>query len=1502
MASKTFYSEFYPGVGSGVKGTTTPALTEDRVSQLIGDIGLAVEDSILTRDEKIRILIPTEQELDVTYTNLQQQASSLNVSVAVLNSVRSIWKNYLETLTPEWDDTSANTTIDRDEFRTKINNYLTELALVQKAVTLEAAKRADIAGGLTNEGVPVDRSEVLTREGIAAGIEGQGSGATADSLQELNYADFADLQDVKTLSNATRDRVDSLEITYGDTASAAQSALDAAASEAAAIQAKADAVIAKGEAQASATTAAQKAIDAAGSASSALTSKNDAAASATTATTKAQDATSAAASATTQAGLAAGSATSAGGSATAAAGSASTAATKANEAGNSATAANASKVAAESARDTADQKATAAAQSASSAATSSTQAGQSASAAQTAKTAAETARAGAETAQTSAANSATTASGAAATATTQAGIATTAKNDAQAASSAAVTARNQASSFADAAGVSAAASQASSVSASAARDSAVGAAIAGLPDAIAADLWTDLGTSGAPADRASLAPALVVNGAFVAPIGTVINAGPKQRVRWVQGKVIEIRLRAEVPAGTPTASVRLGVARFGADHVNLNGNTWLALTPVAPGARAEVTVRISCGVSVAGATTINPGPEWLSLGVSPNLNAAGSAGEPGAQMRITAFSVRDITESVNAASSASAAATSASSAAASETAAGQSASAASTAKTQAETARGQAQTAATQASNSRDDAAGSAASASSSATNAANSRDAAAGSATAAAGSASTASTKANEAGVSAAAAMASQVSASTAASAAQGAAVGAIPDLISTTMWTNNATTGEPNSRPNLTSAAVVGATYQPGAGSVAAAGPKGLIPWVDGKIVEVTAVVSSPDVAARARVGLELRDTNYARPVGPYASPLNLIAAGAKTTISRRFGLGVAVAGGTRVTKGATEWVGFYIQMNLNESGASEPGANQICSSLIIRDITAQVGSETAASASATSASQAAASETAAGQSASAASGSATNAATSAGQALTYRNQASSSAADAQAASVSAGVAASTAQISKVQTFPSRLDTDGSNFTVGANTPVGSIIPLPASRYENVPGFGLVGTASDGAIIYHAAPMAFRADRIYRVRVRVELVASAAQNARIYIRGMDGDYNTVTTNPASAWVSLTPGVVTEISRTYGSPTPPGGSSISDNTVWTRAGTQSQGAVPGGGYLRVYEIHHEDVTESTSAANSAAAAITQAANASASAASAQISADLAASVGAVRPNLLTNGGLEDDLVGMTGSGTLAISNDPVWGRNIKNVATSSGTHTIIWPAIGVRGNARYTISGDTGFFHTGSGGYSYLDLIFYRADGTQALDGPQKNINGPHDFSNAKERLQAHAVTVVAPADAVTARARAIFTNMNAPTFMGARRVKVEEGDLPATAFTSEASANQIAAQLNITADVAADAADRVGSARFSVTGGAGGDPFDISLLAGPDGSAASLTATKIRLRNVVNGQVVDALTVEGGKAKFSGELAVQSGASGERTVITTNAVRVFDANNVERVTLGRW
>lgn len=88
-----------------------------------------------------------------------------------------------------------------------------------------------------------------------------------------------------------------------------------------------------------------------------------------------------------------------------------------------------------------------------------------------------------------------------------------------------------------------------------------------------------------------------------------------------------------------------------------------------------------------------------------------------------------------------------------------------------------------------------------------------------------------------------------------------------------------------------------------------------------------------------------------------------------------------------------------------------------------------------------------------------------------------------------------------------------------------------------------------------------------------------------------------------------------------------------------------------------------------------------------------------------------------------------------------------------------------------------------------------------------------------------------------------------------------------------------------------------------AGGAPAYYEFFSSNTGGYAAIAAPVVALVNTsVGGDPVVAMELVDGKARFYGDLSVQSGTSGERTVITTNAIRVFDANNVERVTLGRW
>ena len=156
---------------------------------------------------------------------------------------------------------------------------------------------------------------------------------------------------------------------------------------------------------------------------------------------------------------------------------------------------------------------------------------------------------------------------------------------------------------------------------------------------------------------------------------------------------------------------------------------------------------------------------------------------------------------------------------------------------------------------------------------------------------------------------------------------------------------------------------------------------------------------------------------------------------------------------------------------------------------------------------------------------------------------------------------------------------------------------------------------------------------------------------------------------------------------------------------------------------------------------------------------------------------------------------------------------------------------------------------------------------------------------------------------------------------MKVERGRLPATAWSDEETTKALAAQLKITADVAADAQTRLANVIFEVTGAAGGDPFDISLKAGPAGSDASITATKVRLRNIVNGEAVEALRIENGKSKFFGDVEVnggsmnfnnrfivaqdgtttiRSGQTGERMWIEGKTIKGWYANGQQAYQLG--
>jgi len=186
---KTYYSDFYPYSNeSGVVGTTMPALTEARVAEIIGDIGVITDDSVLTVDEKIRILIPLHDEVELEYENISAQAIAFGINIVQLEDARTAWIAYLNSLSPAWDDKSQNTNIDRGIFRQKINNYLEHLYIIQANNNAEAARRADVDGGLTDGGTPITRTEVITSEGTSRDTANVGGIPAAQIKSELQTA------------------------------------------------------------------------------------------------------------------------------------------------------------------------------------------------------------------------------------------------------------------------------------------------------------------------------------------------------------------------------------------------------------------------------------------------------------------------------------------------------------------------------------------------------------------------------------------------------------------------------------------------------------------------------------------------------------------------------------------------------------------------------------------------------------------------------------------------------------------------------------------------------------------------------------------------------------------------------------------------------------------------------------------------------------------------------------------------------------------------------------------------------------------------------------------------------------------------------------------------------------------------------------------------------------------------------------------------------------------
>lgn len=124
---RTIYSDFT----STVAGSTLPVLTTEEIEAIATDVSAAASDNVLTGSEKLRILIPRTYELSALTDTLVAAAAAAGVSFTALSTARTNYQNYLNGLSPAWDDTAASTTVVRTTLDNLLKVYMDAIADIQ---------------------------------------------------------------------------------------------------------------------------------------------------------------------------------------------------------------------------------------------------------------------------------------------------------------------------------------------------------------------------------------------------------------------------------------------------------------------------------------------------------------------------------------------------------------------------------------------------------------------------------------------------------------------------------------------------------------------------------------------------------------------------------------------------------------------------------------------------------------------------------------------------------------------------------------------------------------------------------------------------------------------------------------------------------------------------------------------------------------------------------------------------------------------------------------------------------------------------------------------------------------------------------------------------------------------------------------------------------------------------------------------------------------------------
>ena len=250
----------------------------------------------------------------------------------------------------------------------------------------------------------------------------------------------------------------------------------------------------------------------------------------------------------------------------------------------------------------------------------------------------------------------------------------------------------------------------------------------------------------------------------------------------------------------------------------------------------------------------------------------------------------------------------------------------------------------------------------------------------------------------------------------------------------------------------------------------------------------------------------------------------------------------------------------------------------------------------------------------------------------------------------------------------------------------------------------------------------------------------------------------------------------------------------------------------------------------------------------------------------ALRANLCPNGGMENGLVGLTSNAAMVLGTN-VFGRSVELVPAGSGTYAISWPAAPIFPGFAYTVSGDAKLF--ASGGVVYFDMLFTDANGNVLLDsvGATRGIG---DYTDDPARRQQMASWAVAPAGSAFVVARCVFEGVVNPTAMGARRVKVEQGTTPATAYTPEGGVNLLSARVSTSEGAITSLQGRTQAWWQNSTQAGEASTLIRAQSDAAAGSSIMMVADKLGIATSVGGVVKELARFEADKIRFGTDVAI--------------------------------